>query len=99
MTLRRDIAAIRELPALVLLLGAAGWLIATKAAFRTPENLAQVGQESAFIGIMACGQALVILTAGIDLSVGAALALSACAAGALMTHGWSWVIACAAALL
>jgi ribose transport system permease protein len=90
--------AIRELPALVLLLIAGTWLVLTKSSFRTADNLAQVGQEAAFIGIMACGEAMVILTGGIDLSVGATLALSACVAASRMTSGTSWVIAALLAL-
>src|SRR5258708_23852732 len=81
--------SIRELPALILLSVAGICLLTSKASFRSPENLAQVGQEAAFIGIMACGEALVLLTGGIDLSVGATLALSACLVASRSTTGTS----------
>ena len=45
--------------------------------FFTPQNLGNVLTQSAAIAILAIGQLLVILTRGIDLSVGATLALSA----------------------
>lgn len=44
--------------------------------FLTPENIANIGRQSAVIAILSLGQLLVILTAGIDLSVGALMALS-----------------------
>ena len=49
--------------------------------FRRPGNLKNVALRSAVVGIIATGQVLVIITAGIDLSVGsvAALAGVACA--------------------
>lgn len=45
--------------------------------FATSQNLGNVLSQSAVIAILAIGQLLVILTRGIDLSVGAALALAA----------------------
>lgn len=48
--------------------------------FRTPENVKSVTYRTAVIGIIAVGQLLVILTAGIDLSVGSVAALSGVAA-------------------
>lgn len=44
--------------------------------FLTPRNLANIASQIADIGIMAAGQALVILIGGIDLSVAATMALS-----------------------
>lgn len=88
----------REFPAACLLTLALTYLLATSSAFRTRENLAVVAQDAGILGIMACGEALVILTAGIDLSVASTLAMSACAAGALMMGGFPWPLACVAAL-
>ena len=85
---RINVAGFRELPAISLILMTAAWLALTKSSFRTPENLAQIGQEAAFIGIMACGQALVIITGGIDLSVGSVAAMSACVSAERMMAGW-----------
>ncbi len=44
--------------------------------FFTERNLANVARQSAFLGIVALGQMLVILTAGIDLSVGSLVKVS-----------------------
>ena len=44
--------------------------------FLTARNLTNVARQSAFLGIVALGQMLVILTAGIDLSVGSLVKLS-----------------------
>jgi ribose/xylose/arabinose/galactoside ABC-type transport system permease subunit len=52
--------------------------------FRTGSNLTTVMYRTAVVGIIATGQTLVILTAGIDLSVGSVAALSVMVAGLLM---------------
>ena len=44
--------------------------------FLTARNLTNVARQSAFLGIVALGQMLVILTAGIDLSVGSLVKVS-----------------------
>lgn len=44
--------------------------------FFTERNLSNVARQSAFLGIVALGQMLVILTAGIDLSVGSLVKVS-----------------------
>ena len=44
--------------------------------FFTERNLVNVARQSAFLGIVALGQMLVILTAGIDLSVGSLVKVS-----------------------
>src|SRR3954468_1120311 len=46
--------------------------------FLDPGNLTDVLREMSIIGIMALAMTFVILTAGIDLSVGSILALSTC---------------------
>jgi len=43
--------------------------------FATGENLRNIAVQSAFLALVACGMTLVILTGGIDLSVGSVLAL------------------------
>lgn len=89
----------REMPVTGLLLLALAWMAATTPAFYRPDNLAQVGQEAGLIGIMACGQAVVILTGGIDLSVGALLGASACVCGWLLSRGVPPAACCAAGLV
>jgi ribose transport system permease protein len=43
--------------------------------FATADNLRNIAVQSAFLALVACGMTLVILTGGIDLSVGSVLAL------------------------
>jgi len=52
--------------------------------FHTTDNLTRVMYRTAVVGIIATGQTLVILTAGIDLSVGSVAALCGMVAGLLM---------------
>jgi ribose/xylose/arabinose/galactoside ABC-type transport system permease subunit len=55
--------------------------------FLTVSNLLNVVQQSAIIGIVAVGMTFVILTAGIDLSVGSLVALSGIALGTAAEAG------------
>jgi ribose/xylose/arabinose/galactoside ABC-type transport system permease subunit len=54
--------------------------------FLTASNLANVTRQSSITAILAVGQTFVILTAGIDLSVGAIAALAASVSAVLMTQ-------------
>ncbi len=57
--------------------------------FLTSGNLLNVGRQVSIVAILAAGQTFVILTAGIDLSVGSVLALAgAVAAGVSASFGW-----------
>ena len=49
---------------------------ATSGLFLAPENLLNVGERASVVGIVALGQMLVILTGGIDLSVGGLIAVA-----------------------
>jgi ribose transport system permease protein len=55
--------------------------------FPTPSNLLNVALQSSINALLAFGMTFVILTAGIDLSVGSLLALSGALAGGLMVGG------------
>ncbi len=57
--------------------------------FLTASNLTNVIRQSSITAILAVGQTLVILSAGIDLSVGAVAAISACVASVLMTQQYN----------
>ena len=54
--------------------------------FLKVDNLANITRQSAITAILSVGQTLVILTGGIDLSVGSVAAISASAAAVLMTQ-------------
>ncbi|MFN8591185.1 MAG: ABC transporter permease [Thermomicrobiales bacterium] len=60
--------------------------------FLSPVNLLNVFRQVAIVGVLGIGMTFVILTAGIDLSVGACLALSAVLlAGNLESTGMIWL--------
>jgi fructose transport system permease protein len=62
-------------PAVVLALALIGFAIVAEG-FLEPSNLSLIIQQVAVVGTLAVGQTLIILTAGIDLSVGAIMVLS-----------------------
>ncbi|MGI9181105.1 MAG: ABC transporter permease [Longimicrobiaceae bacterium] len=57
------------------------------APFATPENLLNVLRQNSMLGMVALGMTLVILTGGIDLSVGAVLAVAGIVAAMLSGEG------------
>ena len=80
--------------ALVLLIVVASFL---SPRFLSPVNLMNVLRQVAIVGVLGIGMTFVILTAGIDLSVGATLALSAVLlAGTLESSGSMWLAMLAA---
>jgi fructose transport system permease protein len=62
-------------PAIVLVLACVGFSL-TSSHFYHLQNLSLVLQQVAVVGTLAAGQTLIILTAGIDLSIGAIMVLS-----------------------
>ena len=62
------------LPIVILILVVAFWL--AQPAFLTPDNLIGIVRQVALIGIMATCTTFVIMTGGVDLSIGPVLALS-----------------------
>lgn len=76
------------LPFLTLVVLAIALTIATPN-FLTQSNLASVARQTAVINIMALGMTLVIITAGIDLSIGSILALAGLLGATAMKNGHS----------
>ncbi|MFI5011442.1 MAG: ABC transporter permease [Hyphomicrobiales bacterium] len=68
-------------------------------AFASPDNFFNITRNFAFIGIMALGMTAVILTGGIDLSVGSTMGLVGVVCGLLLQAGYHWVVAIGAGLL
>jgi ribose transport system permease protein len=67
-------------------------------AFLTANNLVNVLRQASLLFLLASGLTLVILTAGLDLSVGANVAMSACLAATLLKSTGSIAIAVVAGL-
>ncbi|HEY0577101.1 MAG TPA: ABC transporter permease [Pseudonocardia sp.] len=78
----------RDAGGLVVLLVLFGGLTLASDEFLTGGNLGNLARQVAIFGIIAAGELLVILTAGIDLSVGSVLALTGCVTAELLVHGW-----------
>ncbi|MCA1298896.1 ABC transporter permease [Stappia indica] len=68
-------------PLIVLVLSVAVFGVLLGAKFFSPFTLTLILQQVAIVGIVGCAQSLVILTAGIDLSVGAIMVLSSVVMG------------------
>jgi ribose transport system permease protein len=66
--------------------------------FLTERNLFNVTRNFAFIGIMALGMTAVIITGGIDLSVGSVMGMAGVLTGLMMENGYSIWIGVAAGL-
>jgi ribose transport system permease protein len=74
---------------LVLYLGMA----MTQPSFGTVDNAANMTRNFAPIGIMALGMTVVIITGGIDISVGSIMGLVAIVAGLFLTWEYPWYVA------
>src|SRR6187399_3054443 len=77
----------RDAGGLIVLLILFGALTLGSDEFLTGDNMANLARQVAVFGIIAVGQLLVILTAGIDLSVGSVLGLTGCITAELLVHG------------
>src|SRR3954468_20068045 len=68
-------------------------------AFASTDNLYNITRNFAFIGIMAIGMVAVIITGGIDLSVGSLMGFVGVVAGLALQAGHAWWLAIVAGLL
>ncbi|HEU5078492.1 MAG TPA: ABC transporter permease [Opitutaceae bacterium] len=86
-----------QTPTLLFAVALAGFGLSTPA-FLTKENLLNIGVQAAPVGIVATGMTFVLLTGGVDLSVGAAMFVAAAVAGKLLLGGQSLALAATAML-
>jgi ribose transport system permease protein len=77
------------------------WLVLSRLSpyFFTLDNLLEITVQAAVIALLAVGQTFVVLSAGIDLSVGAVLAASSVVATLVMDQGYGLTAGIAAGLL
>jgi ribose/xylose/arabinose/galactoside ABC-type transport system permease subunit len=83
----RPVSALLTRPALAAVLLVAAFATARYETFLTPANLLNVLRQNSMVGLMALGMLFAMLSGGIDLSLGALLAVGAVAAAALSPHG------------
>jgi ribose transport system permease protein len=67
--------------------------------FRDIQNLTNITRNFSFVGIVAMGMTAVILTGGIDLSVGSTWGMTAVIVAALVTNGWPLALGILAGLI
>ncbi len=92
----RWLVALR-MPVVLVLLAIAASILAYPA-FSSPTNLINIARQISFEALIALGMTLVIVTGGIDLSVGSLVALTGVAAGVVMRATLDWpAAACIAA--
>ena len=99
---RRRLASPRVLPVLatfVLFVAMFGIGSARYDGFFSLQVLLNLFIDNAYLIVLAVGMTFVILTGGIDLSVGSVVALSTMVAAWTLHHGWPPVLAAAAVLL
>lgn len=63
-------------------------LSAASSEFATPKNILNILRQIAVYAILGIGEAYIIITGGIDLSVGSLVGFSACVGGVASTWGW-----------
>ena len=68
-------------------------------AFASSENFYNITRNFAFIGIMSVGMVAVIITGGIDLSVGTVMGFVGVVCGVILQAGYHWAIAIVGGLL
>ena len=82
------------IPAIILIVSVLVFIVVTRGKFLGPLNLSLILAQVTIIGVLATAQTLVIITAGIDLSVGAIMVLSSIVMGKLaVSSGMVAVIA------
>lgn len=87
------------LMALVLLVTTVAFNILSDGIFFSPENLYNIAQQTAVVGILATVMVLIIVARHIDLSVGSVMGfVGVLIATLIYSAGWSWPAACLAGL-
>ena len=66
--------------------------------FHSEENFYNITRNFALVGMMSLGMTVVIITGGIDLSVGSTMGVVAVASGLMLQEGSSWILAGVVAL-
>ncbi|MES2180014.1 MAG: ABC transporter permease [Gemmatimonadota bacterium] len=83
----RALALLRGSGALVALIAACIFGVARYEAFLTPENVLNLLRQNSMLGLVALGMTFVIISGGIDLSVGALLAIAGVVAAMVSSRG------------
>ena len=89
----RRVFQVRELPILLYIAGMILVFSLTINGFFAVKNFEVISRQITTVGIVAVGMTLIILTGGIDLSVGAILSFAINIGGQGIIHGWPmWIV-------
>src|SRR3712207_4446174 len=83
----------------IAIIAACAFLAWRSPAFLTPQNLFNITRNFTFVAIIALGMTFVIITGGIDLSVGSVLCLASMTLAVTMHAGYSLEVGILVALL
>lgn len=83
----KDIIKLHEMVLVLILISLCVIFTIMSPNFLSISNILQVSRQSAELGIIALGMSVVLITKGIDLSVGSIAALTACTLGFLLISG------------
>lgn len=83
----KDIIKLHEMVLILILISLCVIFTIMSPNFLSISNILQVSRQSAELGIIALGMSVVLITKGIDLSVGSIAALTACSLGFLLISG------------
>jgi ribose transport system permease protein len=92
-TLWQKIVASQPFWVTIALIALVTYMSILEPSFGTVDNAANVTRNFAAFGIMALGMTVVIITGGIDLSVGSVMGLVAIVAGLFLTWEYPWYVA------
>src|SRR5213078_2239228 len=84
---------------LILVIAVFAILIGNPERYLSPKNLRTVLAQTVIVGIGAVGMTMIIISGGIDLSVGSAIALTGVIAALGINAGWSTTVALAAGII
>jgi ribose/xylose/arabinose/galactoside ABC-type transport system permease subunit len=94
----QSLFTVRRVAVMLLLLIVTMALIVRAPRFFAPANLENVARQAAILGVVTLGQTIVMLARGIDLSVGATMAVAMTILAEVGVAGGSWVTAVGIAL-
>jgi ribose transport system permease protein len=87
------LGSVRKIASLLSLIIISTFLSVVKPDFLTVDNIFTIGLQMSVIAVMALGEMMIIISGGIDLSVGSVMALSGICATLLMSNGLDVILA------
>ena len=99
MAKKKELGSVLRNFALVFIIAIIVFMSFVSPVFMTSKNIINIIRQISINGIIAVGMTFVILTGGIDLSVGSVVAITSVIVGSMLQGGSNWLVACIVALL